>query len=670
MRTLLSAGHFSLAFFFLLGSLATAQAQDKKDVKAAEKLVKSGDELYEYGEYISAHQKYEEATKLVPNDAAAHYKAGLSAKQIHEKVKQLNHFERAYKLDPNVQPDVSFQLADAYRLNSKFDRAIEYFNVAKQRAIGNAEALEIIEYHLGQSQLARDLVANPKDVTIEHMGRTLNSAYDDYSPVINADQTVLIFTSRREGSMGGLQMEDGSYYEDLYISEFGTAGWSKPRNMTEINSEDHEGSVGLSPSGDKLIIYKSDGGGDLYYCKKDKKTGQWTKPQRFPKQISSPRSYEPSATITEDGLTLFFVSDRDGGLGGLDIYEVHRPTTESEWGEPKNIGGPINTAFDEDAPFMDLDGQTLYYSSKRVGGMGGYDIFSSVYDSLSGEWSEPENLGYPINSVEDDIFFILSGDGQYAYFNSDKPGGVGEEDLYRFKMPERADKEERAALVSEITGKEPEPLPEPQPVIVTGRVFDGVSNAGIGGAQVQLLEGGEVVEGKTTGSDGTYRFTIAMDRSGKHTVSAEASGYPHGDREITIPEPATRLQQVRADIPLSKPQVGQTMVLRNVYFDFNKSTLKDKSFNELDKLVRLLQEHPSATAELGGHTDNIGSDSYNQQLSQRRAKAVVDYLVGKGIDRARLEPVGYGESKPIASNDDEEEGRELNRRTEFTLKGL
>ena len=674
-----------------LSYINEALAQTKKEKKEAKKLIKEADGYYASGLLVTALPLYEKANNLVPDDPVVNYRIGNCHLQTGNKGKALPYFEKAYMLDPEVDEKILLYLAESYHYVEKFDDAISYYNKyidqsKNELLIGEAER------RIEQCEVGKKLVANPVDIEIVNLGGKVNSEYKEYSPVVSADESIMVFTARKPDSKGGDVDEYGEYMEDIYISKKVNGEWSTPQNMEWINTAGHEAAVGLSPDGSQLIIFIGDvkGGGDIFYCKQNK-DGSWVKPKSFSKEISKKSSYEPSAVISNDGNRLFFVSNRDGGYGGLDIY-VATKDKKGNWEDPVNLGPTINSEYDEDAPFLDIDGVTLYFSSDGHPGMGDADIFKSKYDSTTASWSTPENMGYPINSTREDLYFWLSGDGKNAYFSSSKEDGYGQQDLYKIVLPQPEDYEERVKVVEALVGheieKEPEPEPEPEPeivetepepepepeptgeeVTVTVKVMDNETKALIDGAVMEIIDKNnptEKINALTT--QGTFRTTFNNEEEITYDLYVEKTGYIYESTTLRVPGIYDDFPNVEKIVYLKKPEVERVTILRNIYFDFDKSTLRPESNTELNKLLEMLKSNPNMKIELAGHTDKIGSEEYNRSLSQKRAEAVMKYLVGKGISADRITAKGYGETKPLASNDDEEEGRELNRRTEFIIK--
>ncbi len=653
----------------------TIYAQQDKD------LVAEADAAYNIGAKSLALEQYQLALKINPNNVRANFMAGKAIIETIDKGNASRYLIKAYELDPNVSNDVLYLIGQSFQFGKDFENAILYYEKHKEKIKTTAAQnkkiskstlkamLADIDYKITQCNNGKKYVGDPLEYSIKNLGESVNSGHADYAPAINKDETLIIFTSRREGGVGiGNVDKDLEYFEDIYISEFKNGSWQPAQNIgTNINTEYHDASIGLSGDGKELFLYKDENGGDIYVSKQ-RKDGTWSKPQPISNKINS--SYnENSVSISPDGQTLFFTSDRPGGKGGIDIY-ISKLDKNGEWGKPSNIGAPINTSSDEDGPFIDYDGKTLYFSSRGHQGMGGYDIFVSEYDSASKKWSEPVNIGYPINTPDEDIYFVKSGDSKYGYYASVKDGGMGEKDIYKVAIPEHLKNYDKLK-VRKIESK-PVPLAVKQvelnPVTLLIYINDEMTATAMDAAvSIQSKEDNSQTKLEKV-SNGVYKGIFNNSVEKGYIISVEKDGYMFKNLDVNIPAIAASAQEITKDIALSKLHIGFKSILRNIYFDTGKAILKPESNEELNKLERMLKENATYSIEISGHTDKIGSTAYNKQLSQKRAEAVVKFLVEKGIDVSRLTAVGYGEEKPLATNDDELEGREINRRTEFEIK--
>lgn len=591
--------------------------------------------------------------------------------------KAYKHLEAAYKLNPKLnEPDLTYALAWDLQLNLKWDEAIKYYqitlDIANKEPKDNAILIEELNKKIKECKFGSKYTSNPERVYVDNLGPAINTNYPEYSAFITADESMIVFTACRDNTTGGKRDENnGSYFEDLYLSFKEHGKWAPSQNFgTNINSEDHDATAGLSGDGSTLFIYKfrDKDGGDIYVSKLSGNT--WSKPEHLNKNINS-KDHESSVSLSYDGKKLYFVSDRPGGLGDRDIY-VSTLDAKGEWGPAVNLGPDINTKYAEEGVFMHPDGKTLYFSSKGHGTMGGFDIFKSVFEN--GKWGEPQNLGYPVNGPDDDVFFVVSGSGYHGYFASSKPGGYGDKDIYKItflgaeKSPVLMNEDNLlasvAAPVSEFKA-EKIVTQGPKMTILKGIISDEQTKQPLE-AQIELIdnEKNEVIATfKSNSTSGKYLVSLPSGKN--YGIAVKREGYLFHSENFDLPASAD-FQEVEKNIELKKIDIGKTIVLRNIFFDFDKATIRPESANELDRLIKLLNENPTIRIELGSHTDSKGSDDYNMKLSQSRSQSVVNYLITKGISASRLEAKGYGETKPIATNDTDE-GRQENRRTEFKI---
>ncbi|QOI97299.1 MAG: OmpA family protein [Flammeovirgaceae bacterium] len=612
------------------------------------------------------------AANLDPTNIKANFEAGHYHIKTIGKDLAVKYFLRVYELDPNYRFDLEFWIGQSYQYGLEFDKAIDFYNRYKQRLakrpnyLGNDRVSPaVVDRAIYECENGKEYVANPKNFSIVNIGREINSEWDDYAPVFNESEDQVIFTSRRrDGNMNQNVDLDNKPFEDIFIARKVNGQWTAAENIgSPINTPYHDSNLALSADGQTLFIYTDEGGGDIYYSDRQP-NGTWGAPVPLPGIINS--SYEEkSITISSDEKTLYFSSNRPGGYGGLDIYRATKDA-KGEWSNVKNMGPKINTEYDDDGPFIDYDSKTLYFSSKGRKGMGGFDIYKSVFDEATNEWSEPENLGYPINTPDNDIYFVSTKDGKRAYYSSVREDGLGYDDIFMITIPQPV-----------IAAKEPEKLPEPEPEIEKQkfplRYQVKVVEAGSGrplDARVRLqgLRDNLVVPG-VSGELGTMEFMIRAEEPKDYRLSVELEGYAFVNQNLKLEGASEKERTITRTVELRKLTTGVVSVLRNIYFDFDKATFRTESYTELNKLERMMAENPNLKVEIAGHTDAIGTAAYNKLLSQRRAEAVKDFLTKKGIDPRRITAVGYGKTRPLASNDDEEEGRELNRRVEFKVLG-
>ena len=682
----------SIKYFFLLSLVSFLSAGlvaqnvefnkenfggDKEGLKKALNDIKEGDKYYLESEvkYKLAIDYFLNANKFNPNNAELNYKIGKCYLYSNDKTKCIAYFEKSYQLNPNLTEDIRYFLARGYHLDMQFDKAIEHYKAYKDKPKVKDKQEEVKDAlkKINECNIGKEQVKNPARVFIDNLGQTINTKYPEYGPVISADESVLIFTSRRDNTTGGaMDPYIYEYFEDIYISDNTSGKWSPARNMGQpINTEEHDAIMGLSADGQKLFIYKDDkGDGNIYEC--DLEGEFWSKPRKLDKNINT-FFHESSACLSPDGRVLYFVSDRpEGSLGGRDIFMSNKED-KGKWGKAINLGPAINTPYNEESVFIHPDGKTLYFSSQAHKNIGGYDIFKSVNEN--GKWSEPVNLGYPINTPDDDVFFVLSASGKHGYFSSFRPDGYGEKDLYLItflgsEKPLALNTEDN--LIASIAEPVREIIIEPVVEVTTAKItiLKGVvtdaSNQQPLEADIELVDNqkNEVIATfKSNSKSGKYLISLPSGKN--YGIAVKATGYLFHSENFDIPAVAD-YQEITKDVQLKNVAVGSKIVLRNIFFDFAKYSLREESTSELGRLTQLLINTPTLRIEISGHTDNKGSAETNQKLSENRAKAVVDYLIQHGINSNRLEYKGYGFTQPIATNDNEE-GRQLNRRTEFKI---
>ncbi|MBR6292892.1 MAG: PD40 domain-containing protein [Bacteroidales bacterium] len=484
--------------------------------------------------------------------------------QYEEAIKLLH---KAIDVDPTYA-EAYLLLGNQHLMLTQYDKALECYQKAydltSEGSRWHSEARESI----ATASWRKHAVENPVPYRPVNLGPNVNTIDDEYLPALTADYRTLVFTRRvprRETTLRGLPQE-----EDFYISLYDTMElvFGPAERMPEpLNSNGNEGAQTISHDG-RIVIFTACGrnteptGCDLYMSVRS--GDRWGKPRNLGAPVNSVY-WESFPSLSIDGYTLYFASNRKGGYGGTDIW--YCTLEEGRWSEPINMGPTVNTKGDETAPYIHFDDKTLYFASNGRMGMGGSDLYM-VKRKSDGTWGTPQNLGYPINTPDDENNLIVAPDGRTALFSSDRPDGYGSQDLYSFVMPA-----------------------------------------------------------------------------------------PTRPERITFIDPVRQAENLLT--------LGDTVTLRNIFFHTASAELYESSLAELDRLAEALQRHPKLRLEVGGHTDAVGSDQDNQLLSERRAKAVYDYLILRGVDAERLTYRGYGESRPVADNDTPE-GRAKNRRTTLT----
>lgn len=485
-------------------------------------------------------------------------------------------------------------------------------------------------------------------VAIKKLMPPLNTPFNDFAPVISADGATMLFTSNRP-STEREQAKGKAGKENIYQVRLDPRKrkWGPPELLgAAVNAPGRNNSaIALSPDGQRMLVYRDDSEGNGNIFESVLNGTEWSELAELPEPINS-EEHESSACYSPDGRTIYFVSDRTGGVGGKDIWYVTR-NAANKWGGLKNLGPIINTKEDEQGVFLHPDGRTLYFSSKGHGGNGGYDLYVSKHDEQA--WGEPQNLSAPLNTSGDDLYLVLLADGKTAYMSSERSGGMGEKDLYEVKF-------------TPLPGRKAQ---DPLLTVLKGQVIDEETTQPVEAAIAITDNASKTKVGDQRSNSSTGNFLLPLPTGKDYGISVQADGYLFHSENINMPDTGGYKEVVKV-IELKKVKVGRTIVLNNVFYDFDKATLRPESSTELDALVQLLKDNGKLRIELGSHTDDKGADDYNQKLSEARAASVVAYLAGKGIERDRLVAKGYGETSPVAANDTDE-NRQLNRRTEFKV---
>ncbi len=680
-----------LAFLLPLFTTSVYGQEDPKEIAR---------QYMEQAELIMAETKaMDDARELMVTAAdqdttfiKANYEAGRMHLATVGKNRAVKYFMRVFRQDPAYRFDIEYLIGRSYQYGENFDKALEYYNLYKKKLAGkpgyqgkDKVDLATVDRSIFECENGKEFVSSPGEFSIVNIGREINSEYEDYAPVLNENEDEIVFTTRRrEDNLNENVYEDNKPYEDIFTAKKAGGAWSFAKNIGPVvNTPYHESSVALSADGNTLFIYNDDGG-DIFYSERQP-NGEFGEKVLLPGIINSSFE-EKSISISKDEKTLYFSSNRPGGFGGLDLYRATKDS-KGEWANVKNLGPKINTAQDDDGLFIDYDDVTLYFSSKGHKGMGGYDVFKTTFDPAKNEWSDPVNLGYPINTPDDDIYFVSSKDGKRAYYSSVREDGMGYTDIYMVTIPEGLKNTEpvvtkppvetppvdTAATTPVVVTPPVDTPPTPtkkdlQPLKYVVSVVDAADQTTPLAAKVKLVGARDnVIVPFTPLGDGVFEFNITNAKPKDYRLSVDVDGYVFQNVNIKLEGASTEGKTVERKVAMRKLVAGVSSILRNIYFDFDKATFKTQSYTELNKLEAMLSQNQNMIVEIAGHTDAIGTKAYNQYLSLKRAQAVKEYLTKKGINTKRVKAVGYGKSKPLASNDDEQGGRELNRRVEFKV---
>lgn len=623
------------------GTLSSQELHTRNN--RALKAYTEGREAYSFVNYSQAEKFLKEATER----DEGFIEAFLLLAELYKDMKRFDESARAYdriqEIDSLFFIPALYSGGEVHFYRGDFARSLDYFQKFMRQKNQQPGMRSDAETYIQNLLFAIDAVNNPVPFNPVSMGEAINTKYDEYWPAITIDGKLFMFTrqvpssDRRIGSSG--------YQEDLYYSVMGDDGWQTAINIgPPLNTPGNEGALTLSVGG-QFIYYTACnrpdgmGGCDIYYSYHSEKG--WTRGMNPGPPLNSPY-WESQPSISADGQTLYFVSNRPGGFGGMDIW-ISRMTESSGWGEPENAGPVINTPGNEMSPFIHFDGKTLYFSSNGRPCMGGLDLFRTEYDPVNG-WCEPENLGYPINTQFDEMGLVINSAGDLAYYSSTINQQMGR-DIFSFELPSNM----RPVPVSYVEGRVTDRL--------TGRKLK---------ASYELinLSSQKIVMKSVTDSEGN--FLIPLPSGVNYGLNVMSDGYLFYSENFMLEGEYPVSRPYQKMVALNRINKGESMSLYNIFFDTDSWKLLDESISELSRLFELLKANSGVVVEIGGHTDSSGSEEHNLWLSGQRAIAVRDFLIGKGIEESRLLTKGYGESMPVADNQSLE-GMRRNRRTEITI---
>lgn len=621
---------------------------DAPALKEALAALRTGRALFEEGgcRLPDAFRAYEKALAFNPDNADLNLRMGLCLLNGRQPHRSLPYFQAAYELDP-ATPRIHFLLGMGYHLNAEWDKATEEYRAHKASLHGMPD--QELQYNTADQRIAecrngKSLQGHPVNAQLSQLGPAVNSEAADYGVTITPDDAQLFFTSRRSGSTGGkMNKATGEPFEDIYRSIRTPQGWSSAEPCAvPLNSDINDACVGLFQDGATLIVFRDrKGTGDLFLSRNV--GGSWTEPLPLPPSINSSAN-ETSAWVSPDGKLLYFVSDREGGLGGQDIWMSRWVADEQTWGEPENLGPTVNSKEDEDGVFLEPDGHTMYFSSRGHLNMGGFDVFRSTM--VGKRWGKPVNMGWPVNSPEDELFFVLTANGSTGYLSSVRPNGLGEDDLYRVDLLPEAERMETASMAGAAL---PDNTPGGATVLLKGHVKSKDQPAGTE-ARIELTELRDTRRVASVGCDpATGAFLLVAPGARNYAVHVRRPGHLFHSAQIFLPDGAASLERTM-DATLQPLAPGASEVMWNIFFEPGQTMPTPASLGELGQLLRLLNEHPGLRLEVGGFADAGGAPTGPVQGDLARAQAVVDHLVNNGVAANRLMAKGLASSKrPVPS---------------------
>lgn len=655
----------------------------KEDLKKAKENIKSGDEHLKLGNTAvletkdgSTHFKtaltfYLKAQAFNPSNSDLNFKIGNCYLYTNDKAKAKTYIEKAYELEPECDKRMDLYLGMVYHMDGQYDKALKHYqNFETTRKA--EDYIKFVDKMKTECKKAKDMQAKPVKAWVDIIP-ALNSEFDDFSPCITTDGSEIIFTTRREN--GNDLQPTGDYDSDLFYSEIQNGKWKAPEKLKgSVNTPNKDDvSSMLSYTGQKMLVFNDNGGHmDILETKLD--GANWTAPTSISKNINNEFN-QTYASYDFDDVKIYFITDKvanaDNGTEIMFSGVIDRKA--GKYGSPVSAG-MCNSRFNEGSVYMHPDGEAMYICSQGHDGMGGYDIYVSKKNNNT--WSKPVNLGYPINTPYDDMFFAATANGKFAYIASNRPGGKGGLDIYKVTYWDEkqllVDTEDYmlagiASPIADNTIESSVKVDKKSFTVFKGITIDALTKKNVT-ATIEITDNstGKVNSQLVTNS-ATGKFMISLNAGKNYGIAVKADGYLFHSENFDIPA-NSEYNLIDKTIELKKIAIGSIIELRNVFFATGSANLTAESNAELDRLVKLMQDVPGLKVEIGGHTDNVGSVNMNQKLSEDRAAAVVTYLVGKGIAKTRLTSAGYGPSKPVATNNSDE-GRQLNRRTEFKITG-
>ncbi|MFL5745881.1 MAG: OmpA family protein [Niastella sp.] len=620
----------------LFCSAVQAQYDPDKVNKKAKALFEKAYGIAMNGNYAESIKTLQDAIKIEPRYMEAYLSiAGLYFEQKKYQ-NAIENYEKAKGIDSSWFKEYNLPYSINLAGVGEFQKALKAIDEFLSVPNINAQSKKAADYRRKTYQFAIDYSnqhpAGNYKFAPQNMGDSINSDQLEYFPTFTIDDADFIFTRRVNGN------------EEFYESHFVNGHWTKAVPLPgDINSNLNEGASNISQDGQWLIFTGCNfpygyGSCDLYISYLTPQG--WSKPENMGNRINT-ESWESAPSLSPDKRDLYFASGRPGGYGGQDLYVTHQ-LANGRWSDPENLGPEINTIGDESAPYIHADNQTLYFTSGGHLGYGGTDLFMAKKQGKS--WSKPLNLGYPINTIENEGSLVVAADGKTAYYTSDRSDTRGGLDLYSFELREDA----RPART----------------LWVKGKVFDKKTLKGLpSGVELTDLGTRDVISRVQTDATGNYLITLPVGKD--YAFNVKRRGYLFFSENFSLSQ-RTPDSTYNIDIPLQPIEANASVVLKNIFFESGKFDLKPESTIELDNIFQLMKENPTLKIQISGHTDNVGKAADNMALSNNRAQAVVKYLVSKGIEQARLTFKGYGATQPVANNTSET-GRAQNRRTELQV---
>ena len=642
---------YPLIFILAMLISFTVEAQVKSSEystksKKAKKNFETALSFFRTRDYEEANYFLNKSLSYDSNFVEAYILLGQIASDQHQTDKAIGYYRKAIDINVEVFPKLLYMTASMELDKGYYYDALKHFKAYAVRPDADRGLRKRIEYGVDRCSFAIYQIEHPVPFDPVNLGPNVNTRNQDYINMVSVDNDFLIVTQRFKTRQTSEQNPRGET-EDFFISyRTGEGVWGRIKPLTAFNTEENEGAMSMSPDNTTAIFtacHRKDGFGscDLYISQRS--GDKWSPARNMGPSINT-RWWETNSSLSSDGKTLYFISNRSGGQGKSDIWMATKDKN-GNWGNVRNLGNIVNSEGNEMTPYIHPDGRSLYFASDGHMGMGGLDLFVTYRDA-KGNWSEPVNLGYPINTIDNEMGLVVNALGNLAYISSQREGGYGGYDVYKFDL-----------------------YPEARPTAVTymkGIVRDAETHEPLQAnfELINLKTGKPVITSVSDKIDGSFMVVIPVQTD--LALNIHRKGYLFYSDNFNVKPDTISLKPFLKNIDLQPIKPGESIVLKNIFFASGSYELEDKSFVELNKLYTLLEHNKSLKIEISGHTDNVGDEKANILLSQNRAKAVVNYLVKKGISPDRLSYKGYGETRPVADNDTEK-GRQQNRRTEIKV---
>ncbi len=641
-----------LRIFFLALSLSlfpiSNQAQNlHNQSKKAEKYFIEARKEYTLGNNIQAEMILTKALKADNNFLAAYFLIATIKNELGYPLDAIDYYKKGLAINPDAAPTGHYYLAEIYFSQGMYSEAKQAFKKCLSFTNISPRIKDIAEFQLNNCIFALEAIKHPLTFELKNLGANINTKYSEYFPSLTVDNQFLLFTRRLDNQSNGEQ-------EDFFAAVLFDSLWQLSFPINELNTPFNEGASSLSADGKTLVFTACENYGDyggerngygscdLFFARKI--GNHWSKPINIGTPINT-SNWESQASLSSDGKSIYFIRAQKKAQGHSDIYRADLDEN-GFWKTPIKLNSNINTNKDEQSVFIHPDNQTLYFSSNGHIGMGGTDLYMAKWNEEIQDWGEALNLGYPINTHNDESSILVAPDGKLAYFASERKDGFGKLDIYSFQLPENI---------------QPEKI-----TYFKGIVFN-ASTQELLSAQFELIDlenGKQMFYSVSDASDGSFLLTLNLGRN--YLLNISKPGYLFYSDQFLMENIFSNQNPFLKDIPLQPIALGENVILKNIFFATDESKLQKASEIELGKLILFLNNNPDVHIEIQGYTDNIGTAYYNLVLSTERAKAVYEFLIAHNISAKRINYKGFGLDKPIADNNTED-GRKQNRRTEFIV---